>query len=123
MKKYNMHKVNALQCMHTKYKIIYSYFYLFNSSILFPQLKVYEDDFRKERCDKQVLQRLLKSRNTTRDPVLVHRCNNVTHYKGSFESTDRLSKSGSSREQNERNMEEPAQKHCIGYEKMAQKFA
>lgn len=91
--------------------------------ILKEQLKVYEDDFRKERCDKQVLQRLLKSRNTTRDPVLVHRCNNVTHYKGSFESTDRLSKSGSSREQNERNMEEPAQKHCIGYEKMTQKFA
>ncbi|CAB1337725.1 unnamed protein product, partial [Coregonus sp. 'balchen'] len=42
------------------------------------QLKVYEDDFRKERSDKQVLQRLLmkKSPALVKQPVLVHRCNN-----------------------------------------------
>ncbi|MGH0187626.1 UNVERIFIED_CONTAM: hypothetical protein FKN15_026362 [Acipenser sinensis] len=40
------------------------------------QLKVYEDDFRKERSDKQVLQRLLLKKAGPTDPVLVHRCNN-----------------------------------------------
>lgn len=45
--------------------------------LLHEQLKLYEDDFRKERSDKQVLQRLLVKRNSpTKDPVLVHRCNN-----------------------------------------------
>ncbi|XP_077139469.1 uncharacterized protein LOC143804851 [Ranitomeya variabilis] len=77
--------------------------------VLKEQLKVYEDDFRKERCDKQILQRLLKCRNISRDPILVHRCNNVTH-KGSFNSIRRLSRSGSNREEMARNMEEPAEK-------------
>ncbi|KAM3912456.1 uncharacterized protein RB166_020919 isoform 2-T2 [Leptodactylus fuscus] len=83
--------------------------------ILKEQLKVYEDDFRKERCDKQVLQRLLKSRSVTRDPILVHRCNNVTHHKGSIESSSGLSRSESNREHIERHREEPAQKHCMGF--------
>ncbi|XP_069604710.1 TNFAIP3-interacting protein 3-like isoform X2 [Ranitomeya imitator] len=77
--------------------------------ILKEQLKVYEDDFRKERCDKQILQRLLKCRSISRDPILIHRCNNVTH-KGSFESIGRLSRSGSNREETARNMEVPAEK-------------
>ncbi|XP_069842672.1 TNFAIP3-interacting protein 1-like [Dendropsophus ebraccatus] len=83
--------------------------------ILKEQLKIYEDDFRRERCDKQVLQRLLRSRNTTREPILVHRCNNVTHCKGAFESTGRLSRSGSNKELTERKIEETAQKHCVGF--------
>ncbi|XP_023846209.2 TNFAIP3-interacting protein 1 [Salvelinus sp. IW2-2015] len=47
-------------------------------ALLQEQLKVYEDDFRKERSDKQVLQRLLmkKSPALVKQPVLVHRCNN-----------------------------------------------
>lgn len=41
------------------------------------QLKIYEDDFRRERSDKQVLQRLLlKKAAPNKDPVLIHRCNN-----------------------------------------------
>uniref|UniRef100_A0A8B9LAY9 Uncharacterized protein n=1 Tax=Astyanax mexicanus TaxID=7994 RepID=A0A8B9LAY9_ASTMX len=41
------------------------------------QLKVYEDDFHRERSDKQILQRLLmKKAPGGKDPVLVHRCNN-----------------------------------------------
>ncbi|XP_073526614.1 uncharacterized protein [Phyllobates terribilis] len=82
--------------------------------ILKEQLKVYEDDFRKERCDKQILQRLLKCRNTSRDPILVHRCNNVTH-KGPSESTGRLSRRGSNREETARNMEEAAEKHRMAF--------
>uniref|UniRef100_A0A3Q4AMT7 Uncharacterized protein n=1 Tax=Mola mola TaxID=94237 RepID=A0A3Q4AMT7_MOLML len=41
-------------------------------------LKVYEDDFRRERSDKQMLQRLLlkKTPPISKDPVLLHRCNN-----------------------------------------------
>ncbi|KAM4020316.1 uncharacterized protein ACNLHF_000772 [Anomaloglossus baeobatrachus] len=78
--------------------------------ILKEQLKVYEDDFRKERCDKQILQRLLKCCNTSRDPILVHRCNNVTH-KGLFESPGRLSRSGSNREETAKKIEEKAEKH------------
>ncbi|KAG7283137.1 hypothetical protein CRUP_033083 [Coryphaenoides rupestris] len=47
-------------------------------ALLQEQLKVYEDDFRKERSDKLVLQRLLLKKKTSasKDPVLVHRCNN-----------------------------------------------
>ncbi|XP_023672214.1 uncharacterized protein [Paramormyrops kingsleyae] len=44
-------------------------------ALLHEQLKVYEDDFRKERSDKQVLQRLLMKRSVPQDPILVHRCN------------------------------------------------
>lgn len=41
------------------------------------QLKIYEDDFRRERSDKQVLQRLLLQKAApNKDPVLIHRCNN-----------------------------------------------
>ncbi|XP_038604513.1 uncharacterized protein LOC119930109 [Tachyglossus aculeatus] len=43
--------------------------------LLQEQLKIFEDDFRKERSDKQVLQRLLKSKSEAQKPVLVHRCN------------------------------------------------
>ncbi|CAB1324966.1 unnamed protein product [Coregonus sp. 'balchen'] len=39
-----------------------------------PLLKVYEDDFRKERSDKQ--RPLMKSPALVKQPVLVHRCNN-----------------------------------------------
>lgn len=47
------------------------------SSCLFSQLKVYEDDFQKERSDKRILQRLLMKKSPAeKDPVLVHRCNN-----------------------------------------------
>ncbi|CAL9706856.1 unnamed protein product [Knipowitschia caucasica] len=46
-------------------------------ALLQEQLKVYEDDFRRERSDKQMLQRLLKkSQSPLTDPVLIHRCNN-----------------------------------------------
>lgn len=41
------------------------------------QLKVYEDDFRRERSDKQMLQRLLlKKTPPSKELVLMHRCNN-----------------------------------------------
>uniref|UniRef100_A0A3B5LKM7 Uncharacterized protein n=1 Tax=Xiphophorus couchianus TaxID=32473 RepID=A0A3B5LKM7_9TELE len=40
-------------------------------------LKIYEDDFRRERSDKQMLQRLLSQKTSqNKDTVLVHRCNN-----------------------------------------------
>ncbi|XP_053180084.1 uncharacterized protein si:ch211-153b23.7 [Scomber japonicus] len=46
-------------------------------ALLQEQLKVYEDDFRRERSDKQMLQRLLlKKTPPNKDPVLIHRCNN-----------------------------------------------
>lgn len=46
-------------------------------ALLQEQLKVYEDDFRRERSDKQMLQRLLlKKTPHNQDPVLIHRCNN-----------------------------------------------
>ncbi|XP_061899766.1 TNFAIP3-interacting protein 3 [Entelurus aequoreus] len=46
--------------------------------LLQEQLKVYEDDFRRERSDKQMLQKLLlKKTLPSKEPVLVHRCNNV----------------------------------------------
>lgn len=45
--------------------------------LTFLQIKVYEDDFRRERSDKQMLQRLLlKKTPQITDPVLIHRCNN-----------------------------------------------
>nr|XP_006118162.1 TNFAIP3-interacting protein 3-like [Pelodiscus sinensis] len=43
--------------------------------LLREQLKIFEDDFRKERSDKQLLQRLLKSKAGSKEPILVHRCN------------------------------------------------
>ncbi|CAM4601271.1 uncharacterized protein [Lepidochelys kempii] len=43
--------------------------------LLREQLKIFEDDFRKERSDKQLLQRLLKSKASPKEPILVHRCN------------------------------------------------
>uniref|UniRef100_A0A667Y326 Uncharacterized protein n=1 Tax=Myripristis murdjan TaxID=586833 RepID=A0A667Y326_9TELE len=45
-------------------------------ALLQEQLKVYEDDFRRERSDKQMLQRLLLKKTPAKDPVLIHRCNN-----------------------------------------------
>uniref|UniRef100_A0A8C3S519 TNFAIP3 interacting protein 3 n=1 Tax=Chelydra serpentina TaxID=8475 RepID=A0A8C3S519_CHESE len=44
-------------------------------ALLREQLKIFEDDFRKERSDKQLLQRLLKSKASPQEPILVHRCN------------------------------------------------
>ncbi|XP_041051918.1 TNFAIP3-interacting protein 3 [Carcharodon carcharias] len=49
-------------------------------NLLQQQLKIYEDDFKRERSDKEILQRLLKSKSESKEPVLVHRCNN-THQK------------------------------------------
>ncbi|XP_041845246.1 uncharacterized protein si:ch211-153b23.7 [Melanotaenia boesemani] len=46
-------------------------------TLLQEQLKIYEDDFRRERSDKQMLQRLLLQKTPpNKDPVLIHRCNN-----------------------------------------------
>ncbi|KAF5907995.1 centrosomal protein of 55 kDa-like, partial [Clarias magur] len=46
-------------------------------ALLQEQLKVYEDDFHKERSDKQLLQRLLmKKAPVGQEPALIHRCNN-----------------------------------------------
>uniref|UniRef100_A0A3Q1FBX2 Uncharacterized LOC110961122 n=1 Tax=Acanthochromis polyacanthus TaxID=80966 RepID=A0A3Q1FBX2_9TELE len=51
-------------------------------------LKVYEDDFRRERSDKQMLQRLLlKKTPPNKDPVLVHRCNNEQRLLGGDKRT------------------------------------
>ncbi|XP_063791671.1 uncharacterized protein LOC134947590 [Pseudophryne corroboree] len=83
--------------------------------ILEEQLKVYEDDFRKERCDKQVLQRLLKSRNSTREPLLVHRCNNATPQKGLFVDTEVHSRSGSRRQQSGTDVENQTENRHIGF--------
>lgn len=69
-----------------------SWFY----SPLSPQLKVYEDDFRRERSDKQMLQRLLLKKTTpNKDPVLLHRCNNERQPLGGGKRTQ----SGEKREQ------------------------
>lgn len=47
------------------------------SCVLSHQLKIYEDDFRRERSDKQMLQRLLLQKTSeNKNPVLIHRCNN-----------------------------------------------
>lgn len=60
------------------------------------QLKVYEDDFRRERSDKQMLQRLLlKKTPQSKDPVLVHRCNNEQQPPGG----DKRTQSGEKRKQ------------------------
>lgn len=60
------------------------------------QLKVYEDDFRRERSDKQMLQRLLlKKTPQNKDPVLVHRCNNEQQPPGG----DKRTQSGEKRKQ------------------------
>ncbi|KAM6923693.1 uncharacterized protein FYW49_006144 [Xenentodon cancila] len=46
-------------------------------ALLQEQLKIYEDDFRRERSDKQMLQRLLLQKSSqSKEPVLIHRCNN-----------------------------------------------
>ncbi|XP_019742957.1 TNFAIP3-interacting protein 3 isoform X2 [Hippocampus comes] len=51
--------------------------------LLQEQLKIYEDDFRRERSDKQMLQRLLlKKTAPNKDPLLVHRCNNESQPPG-----------------------------------------
>ncbi|XP_048400945.1 TNFAIP3-interacting protein 3 [Stegostoma tigrinum] len=52
----------------------------FQMNLLQQQLKVYEDDFKRERSDKEILQRLLKNKSESKEPVLIHRCNN-THQK------------------------------------------
>lgn len=60
------------------------------------QLKVYEDDFRRERSDKQMLQRLLlKKTPPSKDPVLIHRCNNEQQPLGG----DKRTQSGEKRKQ------------------------
>ncbi|KAM9741869.1 uncharacterized protein ACNS7B_012808 isoform 1-T1 [Menidia menidia] len=51
-------------------------------ALLQEQLKIYEDDFRRERSDKQVLQRLLLQKPPNKDLVLIHRCNNEQHQSG-----------------------------------------
>ncbi|XP_034454543.1 uncharacterized protein si:ch211-153b23.7 isoform X2 [Hippoglossus hippoglossus] len=62
-------------------------------ALLQEQLKVYEDDFRRERADKQMLQRLLlKKTPPTRDPVLVHRCNNAQQPQGGDKRTQSAEK-------------------------------
>ncbi|CAH2315688.1 Hypothetical predicted protein [Pelobates cultripes] len=73
--------------------------------ILQEQLKIYEDDFQKERSDKQVLQRLLKSRHSAREPVLVHRCNNEAHLKGPLGGAESMSHNSSKKEQKVRGEE------------------
>ncbi|XP_020503566.1 TNFAIP3-interacting protein 3 [Labrus bergylta] len=65
-------------------------------ALLQEQLKVYEDDFRRERSDKQMLQRLLlKKTPTKKDPVLIHRCNNEQEPLGG----DNRTQSGEKRKQ------------------------
>ncbi|XP_049442626.1 uncharacterized protein si:ch211-153b23.7 [Epinephelus fuscoguttatus] len=65
-------------------------------ALLQEQLKVYEDDFRRERSDKQMLQRLLlKKTPPSKDPVLVHRCNNEQQPPGG----DNRTQSGEKRKQ------------------------
>ncbi|XP_071314278.1 TNFAIP3-interacting protein 1 isoform X1 [Trachinotus anak] len=65
-------------------------------ALLQEQLKVYEDDFRRERSDKQMLQRLLlKKTPQNKDPVLVHRCNNEQQPVGG----DKRTQSGEKRKQ------------------------
>ncbi|XP_068182614.1 TNFAIP3-interacting protein 1 isoform X2 [Antennarius striatus] len=65
-------------------------------ALLQEQLKVYEDDFRRERSDKQMLQRLLlKKTHPKKDPVLVHRCNVDQQPLGG----DRRTESGEKRKQ------------------------
>lgn len=60
------------------------------------QLKVYEDDFRRERSDKQMLQRLLlKKTPPNKEPVLIHRCNNEQQPPGG----DKRTQSGEKRKQ------------------------
>ncbi|KAF0039464.1 hypothetical protein F2P81_007699 [Scophthalmus maximus] len=57
------------------------------------QLKVYEDDFRRERSDKQMLQRLLLKKTTpSKDPVLIHRCNNAQQPPGGDKRTQSAEK-------------------------------
>lgn len=54
------------------------------------QLKVYEDDFRRERSDKQMLQRLLlKKSPPSKELVLMHRCNNEQQPLGGDKRTKR----------------------------------
>lgn len=54
------------------------------------QLKVYEDDFRRERSDKQILQRLLlKKSPPSKELVLTHRCNNEQQPLGGDKRTKR----------------------------------
>lgn len=65
-------------------------------ALLQEQLKVYEDDFRRERSDKQMLQRLLlKKTPPSKDPVLIHRCNNEQQPLGG----DKRTQSGEKRKQ------------------------
>uniref|UniRef100_A0A3Q0RJS0 Uncharacterized protein n=1 Tax=Amphilophus citrinellus TaxID=61819 RepID=A0A3Q0RJS0_AMPCI len=51
-------------------------------------LKIYEDDFRRERSDKQILQRLLLQKTSQhKNPVLIHRCNNEQQLLGGDKRT------------------------------------
>ncbi|XP_061582209.1 uncharacterized protein si:ch211-153b23.7 isoform X2 [Cololabis saira] len=57
-------------------------------ALLQEQLKIYEDDFRRERSDKQMLQRLLLQKSSqSKEPVLIHRCNNEQAPLGGDKST------------------------------------
>ncbi|XP_013864695.1 TNFAIP3-interacting protein 1, partial [Austrofundulus limnaeus] len=65
-------------------------------NLLQEQLKIYEDDFRRERSDKQVLQRLLLQKAApNKDPVLIHRCNNEQQLLGG----EKRAQSGEKRKQ------------------------
>ncbi|XP_041434573.1 uncharacterized protein LOC108703288 isoform X2 [Xenopus laevis] len=80
------------------------------------QLKVYEDDFRKERSDKQVLQRLLKTRSSAHEPVLVHRCNNGSQPKGALTGSESTSGTRrNSRKQKAVDGEQQPSQYSIGY--------
>ncbi|KAM4695915.1 uncharacterized protein WCC33_014646 [Rhinophrynus dorsalis] len=84
--------------------------------ILQEQLKIYEDDFQKERSDKQVLQRLLKTRTSAHEPILVHRCNNVSHKKEPQMGNDTPAVNrGRSREQQGSDREAAPSPYYIGY--------
>ncbi|XP_030595634.1 uncharacterized protein LOC115787191 [Archocentrus centrarchus] len=57
-------------------------------ALLQEQLKIYEDDFRRERSDKQILQRLLLQKTSQhKNPVLIHRCNNEQQLLGGDKRT------------------------------------
>lgn len=72
-------------------------------ALLQQQLKVYEDDFRRERSDKQMLQRLLKKKQSSlTTPVLTHRCN-----------TEKRSEEGDKRTHGDRQRPQRKQHHPL----------
>ncbi|KPP58300.1 traf2 and NCK-interacting protein kinase-like [Scleropages formosus] len=69
-------QLEALRCQENKKLRLKESEMRQQMALLQEQLKVYEDDFRRERSDKQLLQRLLLKKTPSSEPVLVHRCNN-----------------------------------------------